>query len=122
MNPPIDSDLSFPRLRDANVARCNSGFGHSLSSWSIAEWTNAAAGEMGEACNIAKKMIRFRDNVKGNTVGKTREDYRKELARELADVLIYIDLTAASEDIDLTLAVREAFNNKSDEIKSDIKI
>lgn len=122
MGYPHTTGLSFDLLRHANIARCETGFGHALSSWSIAEWTNAAAGEMGEACNISKKMIRFRDKVKGNTKDKTREDYRKELALELADTLIYIDLAAASEGIDLTLAIREAFNNKSKEIGSEIMI
>lgn len=114
------SQLTFQELREANVKRCVTGFGHSLDSWSVAEWTNAAAGEMGEACNIAKKLIRFRNAVKGNTPGKSVDDYRAELARELADALIYIDLTCASQGIDLEAALIDTFNNKSVEIGSEV--
>lgn len=112
--------MNFYELRRANIRRCEIGFGHSLSSWSVAEWGNATGGELGEAQNIAKKMLRFRDGVKGNQVGKTRDEYKAELAREMADALIYLDLWAASEDIDLAESVRTAFNNKSDEIGSDV--
>lgn len=114
--------LDFDRLRSRNIKRCETGFGHSLNSWSVAEWGNATAGELGEACNIAKKMVRFRDNAKGNLSGKTRDDYKEELKRELGDVLVYLDLWAASENISLEEAVIEVFNKKSDEIGSNIKL
>ena len=110
-------DLSFAALRAVNVVRCVSGFGHTLESWSVAEWTNAAAGEMGEACNIAKKMLRHRDGVAGNKGADLDLDaLRKKLARELADAIIYADLVAASQGIDLGETIRETFNAKSEEI------
>lgn len=89
--------LSFEALRKANVSRQHSvpKFRH---SWSIAEWMNAVAGEVGEACNIAKKMIRG-DDV---TI--------EQLAHELADVVIYADLVLAQRGVSLGDAVREKFN------------
>jgi NTP pyrophosphatase (non-canonical NTP hydrolase) len=112
-----------PGLRDVfavNLARCVSqdGFNHPLDSWSIAEWTNAIAGEAGEACNIAKKLIRFRDQVRGNTKpGDTNEvDLRHRLALELADVVIYCDLTARALGVDLEAVTVEAFNRKSEQL------
>ena len=109
--------LSFRVLRDANVSRCVNGFKHSLESWSVAEWTNAMCGEAGEAANIAKKMLRHRDGVAGNKGADTDlAALRLKLARELADVVIYLDLVAASQGIDLGETVRETFNNKSAEI------
>jgi NTP pyrophosphatase (non-canonical NTP hydrolase) len=113
---------AFDYLEEQNIKRCESsaGFGHAIKSWSIAEWTNAAAGEMGEACNIAKKILRFRDGVAGNK--KSEEEYRKDLAAEFADVIIYLSLAAAHQNIDLGEAVIDAFNNKSAEISSDIKL
>lgn len=113
-------NLSFLTLREANINRCERGFGHTLESWSVAEWGNATAGELGEACNIAKKLLRFRDNIKGNDQNKTIENYKNELAREMADTLIYLDLWAASQGINLSEAVKNAFNNKSKEIGSNI--
>jgi len=112
--------LTFEMLREKNLERCEKGFGHSLDSWSVAEWGNATAGECGEACNVAKKLLRFRDNVKGNKLSK--EEYLKELASEIAGMLIYADLWAASQGINLAEAVIDEFNKKSNEIGSDIKI
>jgi NTP pyrophosphatase (non-canonical NTP hydrolase) len=110
-------DLTFATLRGVNVRRCIEGFKHTLESWSIAEWTNAAAGEMGEACNIAKKMLRHRDNVAGNKGDdKDLAKLREKLAREMADVVIYLDLAAAHQGIDLGRTVAETFNAKSEEL------
>jgi NTP pyrophosphatase (non-canonical NTP hydrolase) len=112
--------LTFSRLREINVKRCESGFGHKLDSWSVAEWGNATAGECGEACNVAKKILRFRDNVAGNK--KSKAELEAELGNEIADILIYADLWAASQGIDLEKAVVETFNKKSDEIGSEFKL
>lgn len=114
--------INFNTLRNVNVQRCNSGFGHSLASWSVLEWGGATAGECGEANNIAKKMLRFRDGIKGNDPTKTRDDYKEMLATEIAGMVIYADLWAASEGIDLGQAVVDEFNKKSEEIGSPIKL
>jgi len=113
-------NLTFDELRAANVQRCITGFGHTLDSWSVAEWGCAAAGECGEACNIAKKILRFRDGVAGNK--KTIEEYRADLASEVAGTLIYLDLWAASQGIDLGQAVRDEFNRKSIEVGSERRL
>lgn len=115
--------LRFDILRAINVRRCVRGFKHSLESWSVAEWTNAAIGELGEACNIAKKMLRHRDGVAGNK-GDDRDlaKLRRKLGRELADAIIYLDLVAASQGIDLGAAVRETFNAKSEEIGAEERL
>lgn len=134
---PIDMSI----VKEKNQERCFSptGFNHQMEEWSIAEWTNAISGEVGEAMillvemaahaglagNIAKKMIRFRAGVNGNPAGKTKEDFKKELAKELADIILYCDLTATSQGIDLwgyNGAVRAKFNEVSDKIGSDIKL
>ena len=114
--------LDFSRLRDRNILRCETGFGHKLNSWSVLEWGGATAGECGEANNVAKKMLRFRDNIKGNDPTKTRDDYKKMLASEIAGMVIYADLWCASEGIDLAQAIIEEFNKKSDEIGANIKL
>jgi NTP pyrophosphatase (non-canonical NTP hydrolase) len=106
--------LTFQELREQNLSRCVSGFGHTLEAWSVAEWGNATAGECGEACNIAKKILRFRDGVVGNK--KSQAEYVRDLASEIAGTLIYLDLWAASQNIDLEEAVKDEFNKKSEEI------
>lgn len=114
---PQAEPLSFALLRSINAQRCVEGFRHTLDSWSPAEWTNALCGEAGEAANVAKKMLRHRDGVAGNTgEDKSLEKLREKLGRELADVVIYADLTATSQGLDLGELVRETFNRKSEEI------
>lgn len=104
--------LSFDELRRANVARCEDVF-HPLLSWSPAEWSNAMAGEVGEACNVTKKMLR-------GDYAAASVDPITILAYELADVLIYADLLAARCGIDLGEAVRQKFNAVSRKRGSEI--
>jgi NTP pyrophosphatase (non-canonical NTP hydrolase) len=103
-----------------NLARCISpdGFNHPLDGWSIAEWTNAIAGEAGEACNLAKKLIRFRDNVRGNMKpgDQDPEEIKRRIAGELADVVIYADLACRALGFDIEAVTVEAFNRKSEEL------
>jgi len=84
-----------------NRERCESpaGFNHGLSSWSLSDWFMATLGELGEAANVGKKLNRVRDGI-----------------RELADTLIYLDLLAQSEGIDLADALVETFDAKSEKI------
>ena len=105
--------LTFQRLRETNVRRCREAFKRCLSDWSLAEWSNAMAGECGEACNLTKKMLR------GDKGGK--RDI-KELGKEIADVVVYADLLAAAAGIDLEKAIIEKFNEVSDRKKSKIKL
>ena len=58
-------------------------------------WGCALAGEVGEACNLIKKGVR--DNL----------DIKKELAHELADIFIYLELTARFYNINLEKAILE---------------
>lgn len=106
------------KLRAVNVERCErpDGFNHPLGSWSFLEWAGAMCGEAGEASNVAKKLIRIRDGIRGNPAGTTDPGLRAKLAKELGDTIIYADLLAAAAGIDLSEAVRTAFNDKSDEI------
>lgn len=73
------------------------------------------AGEAGEACNIVKKLNRERDGIIGNT--KSVDALRADLADEIADTLIYLDLLAAREGIDLAEAVITKFNTVSEKYK-----
>lgn len=68
---------------------------------------NELAGEVGEACNIIKKLERKRLGLRGSeaTIGA--------LAQELADVVICVDLIAAQIGIDLGFEVQEKFNATS---------
>lgn len=109
-------ELTFTRFSAVNRDRCESpdGFGHPLSGWSVSDWLLAAVGELGEAANIAKKLNRERDGIPGNT--QSEAALRAAFADELADTVIYLDLLAQSQGLDLATIVASKFDRKSEEI------
>lgn len=110
------SDLSFNELREINVLRCEQSF-FPLDAWNGSDWGNAIAGETGEACNVIKKLRRAEINPELKA-----EVTVNDLAKELADIVLYADLTAAAYGIDLGLAVAKKFNEVSDRVKSPLKL
>jgi len=103
-----------------NRRRCEAekGFNHGLYSWSLSDWFTATMGELGEAANIAKKLNRVRDGIPGNG-DLTAEALTQQLAEEIADTYIYLDLLAQSADINLEQAVIDKFNKTSEKIGYD---
>ena len=71
---------------------------------------NELAGEVGEACNVIKKLERERLGIRGS------RDTLKHLAEELADVIICCDLIAMDCGLDLDAAVRAKFNATSEKV------
>ena len=97
-----DGALTFDELRRVNVERCEGPtFAHKVGDWSALEWAGAMCGEAGEAANLCKKIRRGED-VSHDDVG-----------RELADVVAYADLLAASLGLDLGYWVARKFNEVS---------
>ena len=80
-------------------------FGKSYPSY----WGCAIAGEVGEACNLIKKLERD---------GK---DINSELAYELADIFIYTELIARYFGIDLEEAVKCKINIVNNKKKTNMK-
>lgn len=99
--------LSFRELRVSNLLRCEANF-HPLHSWSETDWATAAAGELGEACNLIKKRRR------GEPIPV------EQVADEIADTVIYLDLLAARLGVSLGAAVRRKFDIVSRRIGSDV--
>lgn len=72
---------------------------------------NELAGEVGEACNVIKKLERERMGIRGSRATK------EQLAEELADVVICADLIAMDAGIDLlNEAVPAKFNATSEKV------
>jgi len=112
----LKNELKFSELREANLARLPS-FGQShITSWSGPQWGNALAGEVGEACNVVKKIDRRLDS------DPNYNEAIKELELEIADVVCYADLLAARYNIDLGEAVRKKFNLVSERRRSDVRL
>lgn len=116
------STLTFDAFLKANIERCNAGFGHNLEDWSLLEWGGACAGEIGEACNKAKKLKRFDTGIKGNKPGENQKALLDAMGKEIADGVVYAFLWFAAAGLDPAEYVKKVFNDKSDEIGSDIKI
>lgn len=87
------TSLTFAHLRRVNVARCIEGWQHPLEAWSLDDWLTAVGGEVGEGLNVVKKLYRVRDGIVGNAKGA--DALVADLADELADAVIYLDLLAA---------------------------
>lgn len=97
---------TYTTLREANVARQTEWDGGNQISLSFRG--NELAGEVGEACNVIKKLDRERMGIKGS------RDTAEHLAQELADVVICADLIASAAGISLEDAIREKFNATSE--------
>lgn len=96
------------RLRSANVARAKLWTKDQPVSLSFRG--NELAGEVGEACNVIKKLERERLGYAGS------RDTLEHLREELADVIICVDLVAMELGINLSEAVRDKFNATSEKV------
>lgn len=101
--------MDLSELRMANIDRDIewTGFAPALP---LSFRGNELAGEVGEACNVIKKLERTRLGLKGST------DTVEHLAEELADVVICVDLIAMQTGINLSRAVRDKFNATSEKV------
>jgi NTP pyrophosphatase (non-canonical NTP hydrolase) len=98
--------LSLYELREANETR--------QREWdrderiTLAYRGNELAGEVGEACNVVKKLERERLGIRGSRATL------QQLSDELADVVICVDLVAMAAGVDLAAAVVAKFNATSE--------
>jgi NTP pyrophosphatase (non-canonical NTP hydrolase) len=68
--------------------------------WDLVRWSNAMAGEAGEACNLVKKIDR------GLPSDPNLDEAREALGEELADVIAYATYLANAAGIPLEEAIR----------------
>lgn len=99
---------AFDYLRNANIARQKEWDKTSIID--LAYRAMELGGEVGEALNEAKKLERERRGIAGS-----RSTVEK-LGKELADVVICVDLICAAEGIDLFQVVKDKFNETSDKV------
>lgn len=115
-------NLTFDMLRLANVFRLptfknrHGRPAHSKpdgSNWSPAQWLEATVGELGEYANMHKKFVR------GDI---TEAEFQEAARKELADVVIYLDLLAFQLKINLGQAVFDKFNEVSERVNSPVRL
>ena len=107
--------LTFAQVSEVNASRArrwHPGF-PADEDWSIADWSNAMAGEAGEACNVVKKIRRYECGLRG-LLDPPITELARSLGNELADVFLYLDLLATRAGIDLPAAIRAKFNEVSE--------
>lgn len=105
------NEIAFTLLRYANTTRQKRW--HNNQPWSLMEWGCAMAGEAGEACNAAKKYQRVLTGIASTINPESLEKAKADLATEIGDTLVYLDLLASEAGIDLAQAVRDTFNRVS---------
>ena len=101
--------MDLQGIREVNSVRCHRW--HGDKPWRLADWAVALSGEVGELCNVIKKLKRIEDGVQH--IGLDEDALRVEIGRECADVFLYLDLLAAHAGIDLSEAIKEKFNEVS---------
>lgn len=120
----MTNGLSFRTLRAANLQRlpqfrdAKGNLAHSDPrgrDWSPAEWMQATVGELGELANLMKKIRRGDMSIEDPAVAQ-------EVAHEIADVAIYLDILADQFDIDLGRAIIDKFNIVSDRVGAAVYI
>lgn len=97
--------MSLNVLRRANEIRQREWWSEDAPAPTLSFRGNELAGEVGELCNLLKKIERKRLGLRGGIDVNTRD-----LANEMADVLICLDLLAADLGIDLEDAVSVKFD------------
>lgn len=112
----VASGLSFDVLRQANVTRCEKWHPLGIGSWSPSDWLTACMGELGELAGEVKMFNRERDGLVGNKEQFTSEERKLRMAKEAADVVIYLDLFCAERGIDLGAAIVRKFNEVSERV------
>lgn len=107
---------TFEGFSARNLRRCEApdGFNHALHSWSLSDWFTALTGELGEAANVAKKLNRIRDGIRGNK--ETEGELKAKLRSEFTDCYIYLDLLSQAAGFKIGAAVLETFEQKSAQI------
>jgi NTP pyrophosphatase (non-canonical NTP hydrolase) len=117
--PPGPHVVDFRQFRAANVARYEQSF-HRLDAWTPLEWAGAMLSEAGAVANVAKKLRQQKTSEYARHWDV--QQLEAQLADELADVMVYVDLLAARCGIDLDQALVAKFNRASDKLGSPIKL
>lgn len=106
--------LDLAAMRPINVQRATEGF-KCYDNQPLTYWTTALAGEVGELCNMIKKMQRVeRGGVDGGSSYTAKDISKEMLKEEIGGIAIYLDLLASLLDISLEEAIVDTFNSKSE--------
>lgn len=109
--------LDLERFSRLNRERAVEGF-KTYQNVPLTYWTTALAGEVGELCNMIKKLERVaHGGIDGGSSYTAASLTDKDLAEEFGGIFIYLDILASLKGINLPEAIVETFNGKSDKYK-----
>lgn len=105
--------LDLKELRTLSVARAIEGF-RCYDNQPITYWTTAVAGELGELCNMIKKLQRVAAGGQDGGHSYTAKNITAAMLKEeVGGIFIYLDLLASLLNISTEEAIIETFNAKS---------
>lgn len=104
-----DGKITIRAFSEANAARCETAY-HDVADWNALEWAGCAAGEVGEAANLCKKLRRKGRDHQGTDVE------RQAIGKEIADAVTYLDLLATALGMNLDEILVAKFNEVSERI------
>lgn len=110
----MDRPKTYKSLREANIER--NKLWDPKNKIDGTYRGNELAGEVGEACNKVKKLEREKLGLPGSRTSI------HELAGELGDAQICLDLLAMHYGIDLKMITAKVFNEKSDELNLPVRL
>lgn len=125
---------TFAYVTKKNKDRSESWHGDDARPWTLADWSNALAGEAGEAIEAAmdlvmmyvglgqktgkladavKKYRRLETGVSQSKGPQSMADALEAIKKEIADVYLYLDLTCTHLGIDIYSVVKDKYNEVS---------
>lgn len=110
-------DLTFAQVSEINRKRANrwhNGFPSKNDAWTGADWSNAMAGEAGETCNVVKKIRRYDIGIQQAEDPERDVLIINELAKEIGDTYLYLDLLAQYYGLSIDACVAYTFNRVSE--------
>lgn len=108
--------LDLEEFRQVNMQRAIEGF-RCYDNQPITYWTTALAGEVGELCNMIKKIQRVeKGGIDGGSSYSAKDITPEMLKEEIGGIAIYLDLLASLLDISLEDAIVQTFNSKSEKM------
>jgi NTP pyrophosphatase (non-canonical NTP hydrolase) len=111
----MNMKLNLAEFRKINTQRAVEGF-KTYENVPLSFWGCAIAGEVGELCNIIKKLdrVQFGGIDAGNSY-KAADVTPEMIKDEIGGIAIYLDLLASLFKLSLEDSIIETFNSKSEQ-------
>jgi NTP pyrophosphatase (non-canonical NTP hydrolase) len=110
----VAMSMNLEHIGEISLQRVTRWHEGGIDDWTPERWVTAIVGELGEMANITKKLFRIADGMVGST--ESVEELEQKEADEWADTMLYMILFALRRRINMTAAIVEVFNRKSEQL------